>query len=285
MAGVPVKIKPGVVSAAWAVPSAELPFDARALQKIGISERQLKPTTERASLGWEPQERQTADLQQPINLKRELKATFELVQGKTKKRTVNMYELLRDPWIAEITEFATEGECDYIVDLARRVGFEPSRTSLGKERASEDSYTSVHSKSRTSWSSHVTSVNDAVLRTLQQRIASMLEENVEHLEPCQVLRYEPGQQFKVHHDGHFRKYTALLYLNDVESGGETELTNLGCRLAPTKGNVVIWRNCDANNEADMRLLHAGLPVVRGVKYCIPFFFHYKAIRTAMPHGD
>jgi hypothetical protein len=37
----------------------------------------------------------------------------------------------------------------------------------------------------------------------------------------QQVKYTPGQQFKVHQDGQYRKYTILLYLNDLdESEGD-----------------------------------------------------------------
>lgn len=34
----------------------------------------------------------------------------------------------------------------------------------------------------------------------------------------QIVHYEPGQQYKVHHDGIGRMYTMFVYLNTVEGG-------------------------------------------------------------------
>ena len=49
---------------------------------------------------------------------------------------------------------------------------------------------------------------------------------IEHGEGLQILQYTPGQQYKAHHDffkiaDNNRISTLVMYLNDVEEGGET----------------------------------------------------------------
>lgn len=58
----------------------------------------------------------------------------------------------------------------------------------------------------------------------------------------------------------------LCSVTDVVEGGETEFPNLGVALKPKTGRAICWTNILSNGKADMRLLHAGLPVVKGIKY-------------------
>lgn len=129
-----------------------------------------------------------------------------------------------------------------------------------------------------------------MIRAIENRVAQFLGVKTDHFEPLCVLRYHPGEEFKVHHDGDFRPQSLIIYLNgkkvrnfvisichnlDVEEGGETAFPALGIALSPKKGFGLSWRNCLPSGAADMRLLHAGLPVTKGVKYCIPIFVNQK----------
>ena len=100
----------------------------------------------------------------------------------------------------------------------------------------------------------------------------------------QLLRYEPGQYYLPHHD--FipidverqqgpRILTVFLYLNDVESGGETEFTMLDLRVTPRKYRALIWPSVlnDAPNQMDPRTHHQALKVTAGVKYGANAWFH------------
>lgn len=104
-----------------------------------------------------------------------------------------------------------------------------------------------------------------------------------HAEPMQGQRYRAGEQYR-HHSDHFRlerdhwqrerrrggqrSWTAMLYLNAVEAGGATEFPRLGLSLRPEPGLLVAWNNMDRRGRPNPDLLHAGLPVERGVKYVI-----------------
>lgn len=104
-----------------------------------------------------------------------------------------------------------------------------------------------------------------------------------HAEPLQGQRYRTGEQYR-HHSDHFRlerahwqrerlrggqrSWTAMLYLNSVEAGGETDFPKLGLAVRPERGLLLAWNNMDRGGRPNPRLLHAGLPVARGVKYVI-----------------
>lgn len=104
-----------------------------------------------------------------------------------------------------------------------------------------------------------------------------------HAEPMQGQRYRAGEEYR-HHSDHFRverdhwqrerlrggqrSWTAMLYLNAVEAGGATDFPKLGLSIEPEPGLLVAWNNMDRRGRPNPALLHAGMPVARGVKYVI-----------------
>ena len=114
----------------------------------------------------------------------------------------------------------------------------------------------------------------------------------EHSEPLQLLRYEDGQRYGEHHDfieGQEllacgpRVFTLLLYLSDVEEGGETRFAETRAEeesrvivdVEPKKGRAVLWPSVtsDDPNVKDERTGHEALPVTRGTKYAANVWVH------------
>lgn len=102
-------------------------------------------------------------------------------------------------------------------------------------------------------------------------------------ESLQGQRYEVGQEYKEHYDffltdqpywpeqekiGGQRTWTAMVYLNRVEAGGETFFPFAGIRLWPRIGCLLAWNNLDAAGVPNKRALHQGMPVEAGIKYII-----------------
>lgn len=52
----------------------------------------------------------------------------------------------------------------------------------------------------------------------------------------------------------------------MEEGGSTSFPNIGLQVQPKKGSAVFFANTDAQRRPDQQTLHAGDPVVSGVKY-------------------
>ena len=113
-----------------------------------------------------------------------------------------------------------------------------------------------------------------------------------HCEPLTLLRYQTGEEYRPHRDylpparlatadgirGGQRRFTAFVYLNPVESGGETDFPGLGIRIAPKQGRAVFFRNTDADGSPDPRTLHAGTPVIAGEKWLATLWIRERAIR-------
>lgn len=115
-------------------------------------------------------------------------------------------------------------------------------------------------------------------------LANMLWERARPLVPTQLrggvacglherfrfYRYEVAEQFLLHMDGSVRRgkneeslLTFIVYLSDVEEGGETNFYQVGGILEfsvkPGRGRALLF---------DHRCLHEGAPVQRGRKYVL-----------------
>ena len=65
-----------------------------------------------------------------------------------------------------------------------------------------------------------------------------------------------------------RHFTFLIYLNEVESGGETTFPMLNLTVTPTAYAALVFNNRLDNGEPDERSLHEGAPPSKGYKYAI-----------------
>jgi prolyl 4-hydroxylase len=126
-------------------------------------------------------------------------------------------------------------------------------------------------------------MEDALVRTVTQRIDALLGLDTRQGELLQAQRYEPGQEYKIHHD-HFpamasywpamrrsggqRCWTAMVYLCDVEEGGETHFPRLGVLVPPRRGTLLMWNNMRLDGGPNGETVHAARPVVRGTKYVL-----------------
>jgi prolyl 4-hydroxylase len=112
---------------------------------------------------------------------------------------------------------------------------------------------------------------DLVINAINRRIAAATGTRPATAEPLYILRYTPGQEFKPHFDAlpgvrNQRMWTALCYLNDGYSGGDTEFPELGITVRGQAGDMLFFRNADAEGRGDPRTKHAGLPITAGVKW-------------------
>ena len=91
----------------------------------------------------------------------------------------------------------------------------------------------VLSQSYSAWCSHRTKCRtDSVVHSVHKRIEMVTGIPANHSEDFQILKYEPGQFYRQHHDyiGHQRDrrsgprmLTFFLYLSDVEEGKQKSM--------------------------------------------------------------
>lgn len=112
---------------------------------------------------------------------------------------------------------------------------------------------------------------DLVVQAINRKLAAISGTDVARGEPLTILRYRPGQQYRLHHDAiagaaNQRTHTILVYLNGGFAGGETQFPDLGLTLRPEGGDAILFENLRPDGAPDPRARHAGLPVRSGAKW-------------------
>lgn len=112
---------------------------------------------------------------------------------------------------------------------------------------------------------------DPAIRALNHRIAAISGTETDQGEALTVLRYAPGQQYRLHLDTlpgvrNQRVATVLIYLNQGYGGGETVFPDHDVTVTSRIGDAIVFRNTLADGSADPRSRHAGLPVTLGTKW-------------------
>ena len=97
---------------------------------------------------------------------------------------------------------------------------------------------------------------------------------LDHIEPPQITRYHPGQQYKPHNDAfnidqrkvvNDRRATVIVYLNDNFGLGQTRINRMNIECHPCAGGALYFQY-DYDTETNKQLLHEGCPPVDGIKY-------------------
>nr|WP_109797447.1 MULTISPECIES: 2OG-Fe(II) oxygenase [Novosphingobium] len=169
-----------------------------------------------------------------------------------------------------VAQFFSEAECATLMAKVDAVA-RPSPTYKGTDKTG-----------RTSYSGDMDPFDPFILM-LQRRIDDLMGIDPALGETIQGQRYQPGQEFRGHFD-HFlpsqpfwedeqkrggqRSWTAMAYLNAVEEGGTTDFTKVDLSIPPQPGALLIWNNMKPDGTPNPCAMHAGMPVVRGVKYVL-----------------
>jgi prolyl 4-hydroxylase len=189
--------------------------------------------------------------------------------------------LRRNPMVSRIANekleifvrhgFLTPAECTQMMALVD-ANCQPSKLFSG---AHTEGY-------RTSSSTNL-DPNDPLVEKLTKRIDGLTGFETALGETIQGQRYEVGQEYKVHCDyfpklasywpkmreaGGQRCWTAMMYLNTVEAGGETCFPQADIMVPPRAGTLLVWNNMRADGSPNGDTLHAALPVIRGAKYVL-----------------
>ncbi|XP_022640129.1 probable prolyl 4-hydroxylase 10 [Vigna radiata var. radiata] len=118
--------------------------------------------------------------------------------------------------------FLTKDECEYLINIAK--------PNMQRSKVLKSGMVKT-SSGRTSFGAFLDRGVDKTVRKIEKRIADFTHIPVENGEGLQILHYEVGQEYVGHHDffvdenytanGGDRIATMLMYLSDVEEGGET----------------------------------------------------------------
>jgi len=154
---------------------------------------------------------------------------------------------------------------------------------------------------RTSYGTFISRLHDPVITDIEERIATWTHLNVSHQEDMQVLRYGVGQEYQAHFDSLVetspRLATVILYLNDVAQGGETAFPESDAwstrpvndevlskcakgsvAVKPKRGDALLFFSLNSDQTMDDASLHAGCPVIEGVKWTATKWIHTAPFR-------
>ncbi|KAK9064984.1 hypothetical protein SSX86_016367 [Deinandra increscens subsp. villosa] len=209
-----------------------------------------------------------------------------------------------DQWVEQISwepravvyhNFLSQVECEHLIGLAKP-HMEKSTVVDNETGKSKDS------RVRTSSGTFLVRGFDETIRSIEKRIADFTFLPVENGEGLQVLHYEVGQKYEPHYDyfldqfntknGGQRMATVLMYLSDVDEGGETvfpsakgnisavpwwnELSECGkdgLSVKPKMGDALLFWSMKPDASLDSSSLHGGCPVISGNKWSSTKWIH------------
>lgn len=191
-----------------------------------------------------------------------------------------------EPRALLLHNFLSANECAYLIQEAA--------PSMEKSTVVDnDTGKSVSSRVRTSSGTFLVRGQDDVVMRIEERIALHSKIPVSHGEGLQVLHYQVGELYEPHWDyfqdqvnqqnGGQRVATMLMYLTDVDDGGETVFPNSvekphednasmqpcarkGVAISPRRGDALLFYSLQPDGELDPQSLHGGCPVVKGNKW-------------------
>jgi prolyl 4-hydroxylase len=179
-----------------------------------------------------------------------------------------------------LDDFLDHHECERLTTLIKS-HMRPSTAVDPNGEVTTNSY-------RTSSTCHLSNVDDPFVRDIGDRICRTIGIDASYSEGIQGHYYLVGQEFKAHTDyfeqgtpsddtrGH-RTYTFMVYLTDVEEGGETDFVKLGVAIKPKRGQALIWNNLDAQGIPNPYTMHHSRPVVRGAKCIVTEWFRANGV--------
>ncbi|GAA0157505.1 protein modifying enzyme [Lithospermum erythrorhizon] len=202
-----------------------------------------------------------------------------------------------DQWVEVISfeprasvyhNFLSKEECEHLINISKPHMFRSAVVASATGRVTD-------SEVRTSSGTFLGRGRDEIVRNIEKRIADFTFIPVENGEGLQVLHYEVGQKYDPHFDffqdelnlrrGGQRIATIVMYLSDVEEGGETvfpaargnfsslpywnELSACGkggLSVKPNMGDALLFWNMKPDASVDTSSLHRGCPVIKGNKW-------------------
>ena len=174
-----------------------------------------------------------------------------------------------------IDNFLSSSECDELIEYSRTQQLITSET-LGD-------YGNVTTDYRNSKQLWITDKQHEIARKISDFCEIILDLPKKNMESLQLVKYDVSGYFKEHYDSEpdksknnnikDRAHTFIVYLNDVEEGGETRFPKLDLNVKPKKGSAVYFKTLLPNNILLEKSLHQGMPIIRGEKYIVNKWIH------------
>ncbi|RDX95360.1 putative prolyl 4-hydroxylase 9, partial [Mucuna pruriens] len=192
-----------------------------------------------------------------------------------------------NPRAVYFPNFTSVEVCQQIIEMAKPK-LEPSKLALRKGETAEST-----KGARTSSGTFLSASEDkfGILDLVERKIAKVTMTPRTHGEQFNILRYEVGQKYDSHYDAFNpaeygtvesqRIASFLLYLSNVEAGGETMFPYegglnidtdydyqkcIGLKVKPRQGDGLLFYSLLPNGEIDKTSLHGSCPVIKGDKW-------------------
>ncbi|KAL8476969.1 hypothetical protein ACS0TY_029317 [Phlomoides rotata] len=221
----------------------------------------------------------------------EEKTNFEALphgdSGESSVETIPFQILSWNPRALYFPNFASAEQCQSIIKMSK-AHLKPSSLALRPGETADNTQ-----GIRTSSGMFISASEDktGILDQIEEKIAKATKLPRSHGESFNVLRYEIGQSYHSHYDAFNpaeygpqksqRAASFLLYLSDVEKGGETmfpfengqNMDNnydfrkcVGLKVKPHRGDGLFFYSLFPNGTIDPTSLHGSCPVIRGEKW-------------------
>lgn len=176
-------------------------------------------------------------------------------------------------WYVE--NFLEASDCAYLIEQID----ETRQRSTTLSDTPDESFRTSESGNLNRW--------DERIRAVDLRICELMGLDERYGETLQGQRYASGQYFRNHHDffhtdqsywleqekmGGQRTWTAMIYLNRPEAGGDTAFLSAGLRVPPRTGMLLMWDNMGPQGAPNIYAAHEGCDVEAGVKYIVTKWF-------------
>jgi len=189
----------------------------------------------------------------------------------------------QSPWIVTFDNFLTDEETDALIATNEGNWERSTDTGSVNEFGETGRVLSTGRTSSNAWCRQNCLENPHV-QNVVRKIEEVTKVPRDNYESFQVLQYEVGQRYNMHHDMGERQnllacgpriLTFFLYLSDVEEGGETAFPLLGHAVKPRKGKALLWPSVMDDNleQQDPRTNHEAKAVIQGKKYAANTWIH------------
>ena len=174
-----------------------------------------------------------------------------------------------------VDDFLDAADCDFLMGEIDR----HRQPSILLDDAPQENFRTSESGNLNRW--------DERVRAIDRRICALMGLEERQGETLQGQRYAPGQFFRTHHDffhtdqsyfaeeqkcGGQRTWTAMIFLNGTQAGGETNFPYAGLKVAPRPGLLLMWDNMTPDGAPNLYAAHEGCAVEAGVKYIVTKWF-------------
>jgi len=186
----------------------------------------------------------------------------------------------QSPRIEVVDDFLSIEECEHFISLGV--------DSLNASKVMGEKGGEVFDERRTSQHCWVAHGQTEMSQRVADNISNAVGFPTDNAESFQLVHYSETQEYQPHFDafstesvsgqdalerGGQRLITALVYLNRVAGGGNTNFPNLDLEVEARPGRMVIFQNCyPGTDTCHPDSLHGGMPVSEGEKWALNLWF-------------